>query len=115
MLNRLVKDAKPTVQYAVPMESMGDRIKNLRIARGLTQPELAEICGVTKSAVSQWEDGSTTDIKLVPFLKLVDALKTDGHYLVYGADRAPRGGPDEPPQDSGATGRFRRPGGPGRR
>lgn len=103
MLNRRVKDAGLAVAYALPMETMGERIRQLRIARGLTQPELGEICGVTKSAVSQWEDGTTTDIKLVPFLKLLDALKTDGHYLVYGAER----GPDE---DTGGTGRFRRPG-----
>lgn len=108
MLNQLVKDAGPLVHYAVRMETMGDRIKALREARGLTQTQLGELCGVSKSAVSQWEDGSTTDIKLIPFLKLQDALKTDGHYLVYGPDR----GPDE---DTASTGRFRRPGGLQRR
>jgi len=106
MLNPRVKDAGPIVAYAFEMQSMGDRIRQLRVARGLTQPELAEICGVTKSAVSQWEDGSTSDIKLIPFLKLLDALKTDGRYLVYGEDRGPA-----PDSDPSSTGRFRRPGG----
>jgi transcriptional regulator with XRE-family HTH domain len=103
MLNCVVKDAELRVAYAFPMETMGDRIKALREARGLTQTQLGELCGVSKSAVSQWEDGTTTDIKLVPFLKLQEALSTDGHYLVYGPDR----GPSEP--DPASTGRFRRP------
>lgn len=106
MLNSIVKDAGLTVAYAVSrMETMGDRIKRLREAQNLTQTELGEQCGgVTRSAVSQWEDGSTTDIKLKQFLALCDALKTDPHYLVYGPDRVPEG------TDPGSTGKFRRPG-----
>lgn len=102
MLNFHVKHAGPVVSYADGMETMGDRIKLLREAQGLTQQQLGELCGVSKSAVSQWEDGTTTDIKLIPFLKLCAALKTDPQYLVYGPDRAP-----EP--DPSSTGRFRRP------
>jgi transcriptional regulator with XRE-family HTH domain len=105
MLNTEVKDAGLEVLYAVlHMETMGERIRRLREAQNLTQAQLGELCGVSKSAVSQWEDGTTTDIKLIPFLKLQEALKTDGHYLVYGPDRAP-----EP--DPASTGRFRRPAG----
>lgn len=109
MLNTLVKDAGLDVHYAtgrMNIETMGDRIKRLREAQNLTQTELGELCGVSKSAVSQWEDGSTSNIKIIPFLKLCDALKTDPHYLAYGPDRAP--------EDTAATGRFRRPGGGGR-
>jgi transcriptional regulator with XRE-family HTH domain len=106
MLNNTVKDAVQTVAYALgKMETMGDRIRRLREAQNLTQTELGELCGgVTRSAVSQWEDGSTTDIKLKVFLALCDALKTDAHYLVFGPDRAPEG------TDTSSTGRFRRPG-----
>lgn len=55
----------------------------------MTQPQLAKLCGVTKSAVSQWEDGATANIKLEPFLRLCDALGTDPRYLVWGAERMP--------------------------
>jgi transcriptional regulator with XRE-family HTH domain len=90
MFNPLVKDAVPTCGYPDPMiDQMGERIRQLRVARGMTQAQLAEKCGVTKSAVSQWESGSTNNIKIDPFLKLVEALGTDPHYLAYGADRAP--------------------------
>ncbi len=34
-------------------------IKDLRIKRGITQRELAEMCGVHQTAVSQWEKGRT--------------------------------------------------------
>lgn len=68
----------------------------------MTQPQLAKLTGVTKSAVSQWEDGATSNIKLEPFLRLCDALGTDPHYLVYGPDRAPT-------TASPSAGRSRRP------
>jgi transcriptional regulator with XRE-family HTH domain len=69
------------------METMGERIRTLRKARNLTQGELAILCDVTTSAVSQWETGSTSNIKLAVFMSLVEALKTDFAYLVYGPDR----------------------------
>ena len=34
-------------------------IKNLRVEKGLTQNELASLCGVHQTAVSQWEKGRT--------------------------------------------------------
>lgn len=111
MLNRIVKDAVPYGLYAaLPMETMGDRIRQLRIARGLTQSQLGELCDVTKSAVSQWEDGSTSNIKLQTFMKLCLALQTDPEYLIWGEDRGP-----ELPGDTAASGRFRRPRSVGRR
>lgn len=38
-------------------QRIGERIKTMRLSRGLTQDELAEQCGVTRSAVSFWEHG----------------------------------------------------------
>lgn len=55
-------------------------IKRLRIRKGLTQAELAEICSVHQTAVSQWENGRTlpdkqTLIKLSDFFGVsVDML-----------------------------------------
>jgi transcriptional regulator with XRE-family HTH domain len=89
MLHPKVKHAVRYGLYAVHMETMGDRIRSLRRARGLTQAELAKLCGVTKSAVSQWEGGSTSNIKLQALLALLAALHTDVPYLLYGPDRAP--------------------------
>lgn len=48
---------------------IGDRIKELRIKRGLTQRELAEIFAVTSQSVSRWENGlSYPDIEQLPMI-----------------------------------------------
>jgi len=69
------------------METMGDRIKQLRKARNLTQEQFAQAVGVTKSAVSQWEDGSTKNLKLATFLQVLEVLATDAEFLIYGPER----------------------------
>lgn len=92
MLNSQVKDAVPTVSYAYPrMETMGDRIRQLRSARALTQEQFGKLVGVSKSAVSQWEDGSTKNLKLATFLRVLEVLHTDANFLIWGPDRAPDG------------------------
>lgn len=88
MLNSEVKDAvRPSLYAGLAMETMGDRIKQLRRARNLTQEAFAKAVGVTKSAVSQWEDGSTKNLKLGTFLNVLDVLGTDAEFLIYGPDR----------------------------
>ena len=79
---------------------MGTRIKILREARGFTQERLGGLVGVTKGAVSQWEGGGVSDIKLKTFLKLVEALRTDFQYLVFGAERE-EGPPTRPVRKTG--------------
>lgn len=91
---RKVQTANPALFYAEPMESMGDRIRLLRVARGMTQEQLAKSCGVTKSAVSQWEGGVIANVRLQTFLKLLETLQTDAHYLIWGPDRAPQRPPE---------------------
>lgn len=88
MLNPQVKDAVQTRSYDfVAMETMGDRIKQLRRARNMTQEQFAQAVGVTKSAVSQWEDGSTKNLKLATFILVLDVLTTDAEFLIYGPER----------------------------
>ena len=49
--------------------SIGTTIKNLRLARKLTQEELASQLGITSKAVSQWEcDRTSPDISQIPAL-----------------------------------------------
>lgn len=82
------KDAGGGGLYALsPMETMGQRIKRMREQRGWTQGQLAEMVGVTVSAVSQWELDQTENVKLLPFLRLAKLFETDAHYLVFGSGR----------------------------
>lgn len=74
------------------VESMGSRIKQLREARGMTQPQLGKLVGVTKGAVSQWEHGLIANIRLKTVLKLCDTFGTDLQYLVHGAARRQKHG-----------------------
>ncbi len=47
----------------------GDKIRSLRTAKGLTQPQLAGLLGVTKNAVTNWEAGSSRpDLATIPLL-----------------------------------------------
>jgi DNA-binding XRE family transcriptional regulator len=78
--------------YADEMETMGDRIRMLRHSKGWTQTQLGELVGVSKVAVYQWEVGTTSDIKLKTFVKLVEVLGTNSHYLLFGPE-APRSQP----------------------
>lgn len=88
MLESHFKDAVCTPDYAVPpMETMGQRIKRMRDQRGWTQGQLADLVGVTVSAVSQWELDQTENVKLLPFLRLAKLFETDPHYLVFGPSR----------------------------
>lgn len=46
--------------------NLSDKIKQLRIDRGVTQAELASVVGVSVQAVSKWECGGTPDVILLP-------------------------------------------------
>lgn len=82
--------AEGHVAYAARMQqTMGDRIKLLRQAKGLSQSQLADRVGVTGGAISQWENGATKNIKLQTFLALCEELGTTPHYLIFGPERQP--------------------------
>lgn len=36
---------------------IGEKIRTLRMQNGLSQEQLAEICGVSRQAISKWERG----------------------------------------------------------
>ena len=68
---------------------MGQRIRTLRQAKGLSQQELAEAVGVTKAAVMHWETGRTKNIRNHTMLVLVRVLETDQEFLLYGSRDGP--------------------------
>ena len=49
--------------------AFGDKIRTYRTAKGLSQPQLADLLGVTKNAITNWESGSSRpDIANIPLL-----------------------------------------------
>lgn len=57
---------------------IGNRIKELRKAKGMTQEQLAEALGISFQAVSKWENNiAMPDITLVPVIARVFGVTTD--------------------------------------
>ena len=53
---------------------IGDRLRSVRVRRGLTQRELAEAAGVSLSLVKKLEQGSITDVRLETARRLAVAV-----------------------------------------
>ncbi len=70
-------------------EQIGQRIANIRREAGLTQQDLAETVGVSRSAVAQWETGRAG--QLIPNLTAIaQALGVGIETLTHGEEkRAP--------------------------
>lgn len=93
MLPASVNYATRIERYTRQMETIGDRIRHLRRAKGYSQQQLADLLGLTKGAVSQWELGLTKNLKNAPLMDLCKIFGVSAEYLVNGAARAPRGKP----------------------
>ena len=60
----------------------GEKIKQARIAAGLTQSELAEKIGVKFSAIHKYENGIVVNLKRETIAKLASALNVKPSYLI---------------------------------
>ena len=56
--------------------TMYERIKKRREELGLEQKDIANIIGISKSAVSQWESGAVKGIRPEHLLKLAEILRS---------------------------------------
>lgn len=63
--------------------TVGERIKKLRILKGLTQEELGEILGVTKASVQKYESGQIRNLKADTIRKLCKTFDTLPIYFVF--------------------------------
>lgn len=62
--------------------TIGERIKNRRIALGLTLENVGDAVGVNKSTVKHWEDGSTSKIGMDKIVALCNVLLVRPEYLI---------------------------------
>ena len=61
------------------------RLRELRTAKGLTQVQLAELCGMPQSTISRIESGSTTGVDFETLDRLAAALGVHpSELIVYG-------------------------------
>ncbi len=63
------------------MENLGQTIKELRMEKGITQPQLAEMVGVSKGMISIWEN-NINEPKATFIKKLAIALEVTADYLL---------------------------------
>lgn len=71
------------------MKRFADRLREARIAAGLTQEQLGFALGVTKSSISAWENGrETPSFRILPQMRLV--LKRSLDELICGVSASSR-------------------------
>nr|MDP9105987.1 helix-turn-helix transcriptional regulator [Candidatus Eremiobacteraeota bacterium] len=68
----------------VRVESFGERLRRLRLARAVSCAQLAHRVGVTEGAIRQMESGQTKIASFVIGLRLAKELGTDAWYLANG-------------------------------
>lgn len=61
---------------------IGEKIRDARISKGLTQEELGAMVGVQKSAVAKWEKGRVQNIKRKTLQQLAKCLDLKGSDLI---------------------------------
>uniref|UniRef100_UPI00359C9C0D helix-turn-helix domain-containing protein n=1 Tax=Lactococcus garvieae TaxID=1363 RepID=UPI00359C9C0D len=66
--------------------TFAERLKEARKNARLTQQQLADIVGRTKSAVSRWESGENTP-QLFDLVKIEKAVGVPGQVLMYGTEK----------------------------
>lgn len=70
--------------------NMGERIKQLRIANGLTQEELGKYIGVQKAAIRKYEKGEVQNMKRSSIEILSNLFKVSPSYLMCIEDEYPK-------------------------
>ncbi|MBD5100427.1 MAG: helix-turn-helix transcriptional regulator [Clostridiales bacterium] len=63
------------------MVKFGERLKELRLEKNMTQTTLAKLIAVDRRTISNWEN-STREPDLETFVKLATILNTSADYLL---------------------------------
>ena len=64
------------------MSTMGERIRNKRIENGLSMEELGQKLGVQRAAVSKWESGKVSNIRIPTIKKMADLFGCSPAWLM---------------------------------
>lgn len=66
--------------------TVGERIKKIRLEKGMTQKQVAEKSGLFDSAIRKYEGGRQNP-KLETLERIAAALEIDPYYLVFGDEK----------------------------
>lgn len=73
---------------------VGERIREFRLAKGITQKELGDILGITKGAVQKYENGQIRNFKADTIKKLTEYFKVPPAHFIYDLNEIPDYGKD---------------------
>lgn len=62
--------------------TVGDKIRELREAEGLTQYRLAQLTGINRSTIKRYEDNFITKISFENLIKIANVLNADVKYFL---------------------------------
>lgn len=82
-------------------EGMAQRIRELRLAKGLTLEQVASVVGVGKSTVRKWETGMIANMRRDKIADLAKALGTTPAYLMGWPEDNKKDSPTEPKLSEG--------------
>lgn len=63
-------------------QTLGNRIRDARVDRGLSQQDLADMVGVKQATISRIESGTISQPRFTDIVKIADALGCRMEYLV---------------------------------
>ena len=69
--------------------NMSDRIRILRISKGVTQETLGEVIGVQRSAIRKYESGTVENIPRSSIKKMADYFGVSPSYLMGWEEETP--------------------------
>lgn len=75
-------------------ERIGDKIKEIRISKGLDQKQLADMVGISKSSISEWENCKRVP-RMSTLRKIAEALGVDV-WEIIGFNEIEIDGPSSP-------------------
>lgn len=65
------------------MMTVGKRLRQLRISKGLTQTDIAEMLGMTKGAIQKYECGQIRNFKADTIKVLCEYFQVSPMYFIY--------------------------------
>jgi len=81
LVGKLGSPKRDDYELRIKLIQFGQLIKEVRKEKGLTQDQLGESIGVTKSQISKLENG-TSNMTIGTIFKIFEAMKSEVHFEV---------------------------------